>query len=58
MSNGDVQREVKMLKTLEKIEEHLATLVSLALANGLASSSDRSEAHKERSEIKDAVDKL
>lgn len=30
MSSGDVQREVKMLKALEKIEGHLAMLVDLA----------------------------
>lgn len=62
MSNGDVQREVKMLKTLEKIEEHLGTLVNLALASGIASSTERTEtrdyrdsAKGERADIKDAV---
>lgn len=38
-----MQREVMMLKTLEKIEEHLAKLVDLAEASGLSDSTDRTE---------------
>ncbi len=63
MSNGDVQREVKTLKVLEAIEGHLATLVDLALASGLASSVEREDtrdervkSRQERSDIKEAID--
>lgn len=52
MGNGDVQREVKILKTLESIDSHLETLVDLAKASGLASSVERTGSREEREQVK------
>lgn len=38
----------RVLETLEKIEGHLETLVDLALASGLAASTERTSGREER----------